>query len=264
MEFLLDNLPLNHPLLSTLLFTNPSVQHDLREKLESGDSKWMEAPGIPPHIDLFRKLDDQQKSIDALPGILEKRMEKVLEEKSVAAGNITREFLRLKIRSILQDVGLQRAQSIEPAHEDSRETRGVFCWLRWFGDIRRGYPPYQSTSSDDLDTPNKKATLSEWSMLMRHIICGIEEKTGLPMPAIRDEAQAVELFNTGYQTLKLKPSKRERRVTQIKLTTVLRLVREAESSRTRILPFTPRKRQKPANERCASNATERPTAQTCD
>ncbi|OWZ15907.1 hypothetical protein PHMEG_00010378 [Phytophthora megakarya] len=47
---------------------------------------------------------------------------------------------------------------------------------------------------------HKKATLLEWSMLMRHIICGIEEKTGLPMPAIYDEAQAVELFNTGYQT----------------------------------------------------------------
>ncbi|OWZ03854.1 hypothetical protein PHMEG_00024346, partial [Phytophthora megakarya] len=138
--------------------------------------------------DLFRKLDNQQKSIDALPDTLEKCMEKVLEEKGVAAGNITRELLRLEIRSMLQDVGLQRAQSIAPAPEDS---------------------------------------LSEWLMLMRHII-------------------------------------RKRRVAQIKLTTVLRLVREAESRRTRNLPFTPRKRQKPANERCASNTTERPTAQTSE
>ncbi|ETK88687.1 hypothetical protein L915_07090 [Phytophthora nicotianae] len=121
-EFLLENLPTNHPLLSTLLFTDPSVRHALGGMLEVGDSKWMETTGIPPHIDLYRKLDSQQKSIDALPDMLERRMERVLEEKGVAAGNITRELLRLEIRSMLEDVGLQRAQSIAPAHEDSTAT----------------------------------------------------------------------------------------------------------------------------------------------
>ncbi|EGZ25211.1 hypothetical protein PHYSODRAFT_486064, partial [Phytophthora sojae] len=77
-NFVLDCLPINHPLLVSTIFTNPSVLDDLREH---GDSKWMEGTGIPPHIELYKKLHNQQKEIDALPGILEQRMEKVLERK---------------------------------------------------------------------------------------------------------------------------------------------------------------------------------------
>ncbi|KUF79168.1 hypothetical protein AM588_10000108 [Phytophthora nicotianae] len=63
--------------------------------------------------------------------------------------------------------------------------------------------------------------------MMRHIINGIEKDLRKPMPAIRDEVHAIELFKIGYNTLELKPSKRKRRNAQIKLTTVLRLIREA-------------------------------------
>ncbi|OWZ10148.1 hypothetical protein PHMEG_00017045, partial [Phytophthora megakarya] len=94
--------------------------------------------------------------------------------------------------------------------------------LWWFGDDRRDYPPYRSISSTDLDTPKTKATLSEWSILMRHIINCIEAEMGSPLPPIRDLAHAIELFNMGFKTLNLKPSKRKRRTTQIKLTTVVR------------------------------------------
>ncbi|OWY90750.1 hypothetical protein PHMEG_00040979 [Phytophthora megakarya] len=52
-----------------------------------------------------------------------------------------------------------------------------------------------------------------------------ETKTNAPIPDIRDESHAIDLFNMGYQTLRLKPSKRKRRANQIKLKTVLRLPR---------------------------------------
>ncbi|KAG3132663.1 hypothetical protein C6341_g22814 [Phytophthora cactorum] len=114
--------------------------------------------------------------------------------------------------------------------------------LWWFDDQRRGYPPYNGISSDDLDTTKKEATLSEWSIMMRHIVNGIEDKLHVPMPSIRDESHAIDLFKTGYEMLKLKPSKRKRRIDQLKLTTVLRLVREGEVPRGRVLPFKARKR----------------------
>ncbi|EGZ04699.1 hypothetical protein PHYSODRAFT_535844, partial [Phytophthora sojae] len=50
-DFLLDCLPINHPLLVSTILTNPSVLDDLREH---GDSKWMEGTGIPPHIELYK------------------------------------------------------------------------------------------------------------------------------------------------------------------------------------------------------------------
>ncbi|KAF1779766.1 hypothetical protein GQ600_12834 [Phytophthora cactorum] len=46
--------------------------------------------------------------------------------------------------------------------------------------------------------------------MMRHIVNGIEDKLDVPMPSIRDESHAIELFKTGYGMLKLKPSKRKR------------------------------------------------------
>ncbi|OWZ08853.1 LOW QUALITY PROTEIN: hypothetical protein PHMEG_00018539 [Phytophthora megakarya] len=235
-------------------------------KLEYSETSWMKASGIPPHIELYKKIDKQQQSIDALPSMLEKRMENVLERKGVAAGNITQELLRSEKESLLKDIGLHRSNETEPAAISSSPARTYYTWggkfhrlpkqfefpsidplsvwrLWRFGDTSRDYPPFKGILSDDLDTPKKKATLSEWSMMMRHIINAIEEQTHQTLPEIRDEAHAVELFNCGYSMLKFRPSKRERRSTQIKLTTALRLICEADRSTTRSHQFKSRKRQ---------------------
>ncbi|OWY97053.1 hypothetical protein PHMEG_00032510 [Phytophthora megakarya] len=66
-EYLMVTFPSEHPLLSTLLFAKPTILQDLRLKLEYSEPSWMKASGIPPHIELNKKLDKQQKSIDALP-----------------------------------------------------------------------------------------------------------------------------------------------------------------------------------------------------
>ncbi|OWZ16684.1 hypothetical protein PHMEG_0009481 [Phytophthora megakarya] len=78
-EYLMATFPSEHPLLSTLLFAKPTFLQDLRLKLECSETSWMKASGIPPHIELYKKLDKQQQSIDALPSMLEKHMENVLE-----------------------------------------------------------------------------------------------------------------------------------------------------------------------------------------
>lgn len=80
---------------------------DLQLKLEDGTAERMQPTGIPPYIELHKKLDKQQQSIYTLLSILEQRMEQVLERKSVAAGNITRQMLRDEIQSLLAEVGLR-------------------------------------------------------------------------------------------------------------------------------------------------------------
>ncbi|KUG01951.1 hypothetical protein AM587_10001959 [Phytophthora nicotianae] len=249
-EYLQQNMPTNHPLLSTIVFTSVSVFHSLQEQLQLGDSSWMHPTGIPPYIELYKKLDKQQQSIDLLPDKLEQRMEAILEKKGVAAGNITRDLLHEEIRALLEEVGLQKEKPAALSTLSTAQTRYYHTWggkfhvlpkdfafpsidplgawiLWWFGNPELNYPPYKGIPSDDLDTPQKKVTLSEWSVMMRHIINGIEKDLRKPMPAIRDEVHAIELFKIGYNTLELKPSKRKRRNAQIKLTTVLRLIREA-------------------------------------
>ncbi|EGZ25517.1 hypothetical protein PHYSODRAFT_438801, partial [Phytophthora sojae] len=195
-EYLQQHLPATHALLSTHLFTSPTVLRTLEGQLVAGESLWMRPTGIPPYIELYKKLDQQQRSIDELPGKLEQRMEHVLEKKGVAAGNITRELLREEIRSLLDEVGLHQRPSINavvpapvPVHQyhvwggkfhvlprefsfPSIDPLGAWM-LWWFGNPKLKYPPCKGIPSDDLDTSQKKATPSEWSIMMRHIMNGI-------------------------------------------------------------------------------------------
>lgn len=265
-----EYLPANHPLLSILIFTNIIALSAVKQQLEHGESKWMQPTGIPPYNELYKRLVRQQESIDTLPDKLEERMEQVLEKKGVAAGNITRELLRSEIKALLVEVGLRANVSADDTAPMSNRVRNYHTWggkfhvlprefgfpsidplgawmLWWFGNPMLSYPPFKSIPSDDLDTPQKKATLSEWSIMMRYIINKIEEKTSAPMPDLRDEAHAIELFNIRYDALVLKPSQHKCRTDQLKLTTVLRLVREVRrngSSESRSTPVQRCKRLK--------------------
>ena len=57
------------------------------------ESPVMRPSGISPHVELFRKLDKNYNSILSLPGIILEGVGKILEEKGIQAGNVTREFL---------------------------------------------------------------------------------------------------------------------------------------------------------------------------
>ncbi|ETL40315.1 hypothetical protein L916_08476 [Phytophthora nicotianae] len=174
---------------------------------------------IPPYIELYQKLDRQQESVDELTSRLEERMERVLEKKGVAAGNITREMLREEIHSFLNEVGLQRSMASPTLQTRPAPSRQYHLWggkfhvlprefsfpsidplgawmLWWFGNPNLNYPAYKGISSDDLDTPQKKAMSSAWSIMMRHIINGIEDRIGSPMPEVNDEKHAIDLFKS--------------------------------------------------------------------
>ncbi|OWZ07300.1 hypothetical protein PHMEG_00020321 [Phytophthora megakarya] len=74
-HILISTLPSTYELLSASVFTNPNILNELRAKM--------------------------QVSIDTLPNVLEQRMGKVLEEKGVAAENITRAILCEEIKFLI-------------------------------------------------------------------------------------------------------------------------------------------------------------------
>ncbi|OWZ02616.1 hypothetical protein PHMEG_00025797 [Phytophthora megakarya] len=111
LDFLVRTLLDNHALLSTSIFADLALQHELVTNLDSGQCTWMEHTGIPPHIELYKKRDKQQEPIDAFPTDLSKEWKKVLEEKYVAVGNITRSILPEEIKSLLTEASVQRTAS---------------------------------------------------------------------------------------------------------------------------------------------------------
>ena len=80
-EFITENMR-GHAILSTPLFCNPGMRLYLQSILISGfESAVLRPSGIPPHVELFRKLDKNYKSIISLPQIILQGVGKILEDK---------------------------------------------------------------------------------------------------------------------------------------------------------------------------------------
>ncbi|KAG6945527.1 hypothetical protein JG688_00016509 [Phytophthora aleatoria] len=200
--------------------------------------------------------------------------ELVIYEKGVAAGNITRDVLEQTIRQILEEAGVGTTASAKEHSEHQQESsRNVHFWggkfhflpakfefpsadplaawmLWWFGNSTLGYPPLYRVTSRDLSSRHKASTLSEWATFVRHVTTEIESETGSAMPKIRTEAEAEKLFAIGINRLKLLPTIRARRGSQLQVSMFLRLVREAKkvaNPNARSVPFRKRKRVKPGN-----------------
>ncbi|KAG6948702.1 hypothetical protein JG687_00015310 [Phytophthora cactorum] len=100
--YLQETLPPSHPLLSTALFRDTTMLTDMSESLSIGDATWMTPTGIPPHVKLYKQLQNVQRSIDNLPPVLLDGMSTFIESKEVVAGNITRGLLESTIESLLE------------------------------------------------------------------------------------------------------------------------------------------------------------------
>jgi hypothetical protein len=198
---------------------------------------------------LYKKLDNIQNSIDRLPPVLIQGVGTLLEEKGVAAGNITVQLLEDTMKKLFMTVGLSNAQHSQTGGNNEGRRRMVHCYdgrlhlvpksfkfpevgvfgawkLWWFGDESKGYPPLRRIRSHDLPN-NLQKTFSDWSVMMKHIITTITS-SGVTIPDEVTEEHAVELFGIGMRNLRLAPSSRKRRFEELSLSTVLRLVRQAK------------------------------------
>ncbi|KAG2768786.1 hypothetical protein JG687_00015097 [Phytophthora cactorum] len=125
----------------------------------------MKATGIPPHVELYKQLLQVQASIDKLPPVILQGISNLIEEKGVAAGNITKQMLETTIESLLERVGLAHTEyptatttvssmngenvyyyegkfHLLPQTFEFPRTGPFGAWmLWWFGDKSRGYPP---------------------------------------------------------------------------------------------------------------------------
>ncbi|OWY97643.1 LOW QUALITY PROTEIN: hypothetical protein PHMEG_00031781, partial [Phytophthora megakarya] len=170
--------------------------------------------GIPPHIELYKQQEDTNKAVNDLPAILFDGFSKLLEEKGVAAGHITKSVLENTIRQLLAKTVL-RGHGNLPCEDEATNSpqQSLYFWnnkflylpenfefpsiypltawkLWWFGNASLHYPPLRNISTIDLSTKRKASTFSEWSIFMKYLTQAIEEETGLPIPKQMSETQA--------------------------------------------------------------------------
>ena len=104
-DFLHSTLPADHAFRFTPLFTDKDLLSSLRNVLVSGyESPYLVATGIPPHVEVYKLLEKNERSISKMPTLIMNGIAQVIEDKGVKAGHITRDILESVLKSALSKI----------------------------------------------------------------------------------------------------------------------------------------------------------------
>jgi hypothetical protein len=242
-------LPSKHPLLGTFIFREPNVLIRLGELVTISDSDFI-------HVQLYKQQQLTHDAVERLPSILLSKMENLIEEKGVCAGNITHDLLKTTIRDLVRDLGLGLSFSTTPEPDSTLASNEFLlhhwggrlhilpedfefpavdtytAWkLWWFGNKSKKYPPFKSINTCDLSSRRKQQTYSSWKVMMQYLIQSIKDATNKPISDKPTEKEIEKMYDIAKRHLPIEHatrSKRKRRSTQLKMVTALRLIRESK------------------------------------
>ncbi|KAJ8561846.1 hypothetical protein ON010_g7833 [Phytophthora cinnamomi] len=269
-EFLRKTLQLQHALLSSFVLRYPDILNRFNVMLSTGSSSWMRATGISPHVELFQQHQETHRALSQLPGVLLDGFATLREEKCVGQQNITRENISSTIRDLLQEAGLWRAhEEIQQMTARSDPCNIVYHWksdgrfhrmpeafifplldalsvwcMWWLGHPAAGYPPFRALQPSDFTKSNRK-TFSEWTVLVRHIVAGVEASTGQSMQKPSSQQAADDLYRVGMTNISLKQPRHGEKQRPDRAITTLRRIRQAiqeANPEVRPVPFRTRNR----------------------
>lgn len=269
--FLCKNLQPQHALLSSYVFRYPDIMSRLTGMLSMDQSSWMRATGIPPHVELFQQHLETRRAVNQLPDVLLDGFATLLEDKCVGNQSITRENISSTIRDLLQEAGLWRAHEAIQQRTTASSDPGsiVYHWksdgrfhrmpeafvfpqldalsvwrIWWLGHPAAGYPPFRALQPSDFAKTNRKM-FSEWTVLVRHIVAGVETGTGQSMQRPTSQQTADELYHLGMANTALKLPRNTEKQRPDRAVTTLRRIRQAiqeANPEARRMPFRSRKR----------------------
>ncbi|KAH9148505.1 hypothetical protein AeRB84_008162 [Aphanomyces euteiches] len=274
-NYLATTLPHQHTLLSTYLFTDPDLASKLRSKIIYGSSTNVIQPtGIPPHVELYRKLDAARQQILDLPDSIIQGIGRLLEEKGVMAGNITREIMEQMLAKAIQTLTNQcrpsvcenRGSTINqespkyplyqwgnklhvlPESFDFPNVDVFTAWnLWWLGNPMQNTIPYKKIQLVDLSTQAKKNALAEWKFLIEKGLCHhLKVNCNFELDGVvsrSDVLSSFELLKPFIDSIVSHSTRRQvRRPSQLKVMTMARLFREMVGPKTH-RPFAKRVRR---------------------
>ncbi|KAF0742039.1 hypothetical protein Ae201684P_008889 [Aphanomyces euteiches] len=131
-EFLTAELPSNHQLLSTLVFTDIALLSCLRLQVKTHSDEIFPT-GIPPHIAIHSQMENAQKTIQEIPALVAKAIEQLLEEKGIGSGNLTKTILEETLANAIRSI-----TSLNPPRVEEQASRDVqLTMFNWGGRWRR-------------------------------------------------------------------------------------------------------------------------------
>ncbi|ETV78485.1 hypothetical protein H257_08009 [Aphanomyces astaci] len=235
-NFLIGSLPPHHALLSTSLFTNPDLFASLTTIVISGStSSCLRANGIPPYVEMYRKLEKNEVILTSMPAKILDGVRRIVEDNGVTAGNITRSVLESSIASALSFIQ-QSNSAMSPAQQLPIDSQPLI-------------------DTQDLTTRAARNMFYEWKFVLEKLTDHFVSVSGRNMALNPSEQEVSTSFDTARglfdQLCGETSAKRVRRDGQLKITTLVRLLRQLEPSKT------PRvfKKRKRSEQRAGSQST---------
>ena len=265
-EYLRCNLPEDHPIFNTSLFSEWSILSELKRKVMCGiDSPYLKATGIPPHIYLTKEIHHLRaiikKNSQLVENLGENVASQVMEQIQEARGGMSISTLKETLALCLEEYGMFRHESeeregnhIEQQSPSSslQEWRRILphnivlpmgsvleAWQHWccgkqnneFGEV--GYPPLRLVHPSALKDKNMRKRYSDLKYLMKKIEINAKEKGIFTQRSTVDEAN--NIFGQCEDVLdELHTCNRSgRRLSQLSWITVASIVRKAEKNRVR-------------------------------
>ncbi|EGZ15245.1 hypothetical protein PHYSODRAFT_286285, partial [Phytophthora sojae] len=96
----------------------------------------------------------------------------------------------------------------------------------WLGHPAAGYPPFRALQPSDFTKTNRKM-FSEWTVLVRHIVAGVEASTGARMQRPTSQRVADDLYQLGIAHVPMKPPTHAAKQRPERAVTTLRRIRQA-------------------------------------
>ncbi|RHZ32693.1 hypothetical protein DYB31_008890 [Aphanomyces astaci] len=106
-DYVVDTLPAKHIVFGTPIFRQPLMIEALKAELATTNQR-LQPSGIPPYIEVYRLLEHQGSSIDAMPRSIVDQMRGMLDERDVTHGTITSVLIKQTIVDALQVLGVGR------------------------------------------------------------------------------------------------------------------------------------------------------------
>ncbi|ETV63760.1 hypothetical protein H257_19309, partial [Aphanomyces astaci] len=171
--------------------------------------------------------------------------------RDVTSGNTTRQFLESTLSNLVSQLGTRPAQPTEappvasngllftwggrlsklPMGFEFPAVDAAMAWrLWWLGNDRSGHPPYRFIVPLDLESTKQRKVLSDWKFMMGKFT-GVCQDAGMSMPIHPTEDDVSRLFVPIAVYIRTvcdaAPRKRTRRVTQLRLVSLIRTLRNA-------------------------------------
>lgn len=252
-DFLVSSLPLNHPLLSTPLFADVSMLARVRPFLTTS-STLLHPTGIPPHISIHARIEDIYQLLTAMPIEIKSLVESLFKDYGGSAGYLTRNVLEETLTNVLRSMNGANSSSSsrDSENENVAHQPTLYNWggrwrrlpetfvlpaadlntawrLWWLGSSSSHSTPFRLIKTFDL-TQKQAKLLSDWRKAMKSLIANVGEGQIHQLESKPSYQLVADVFSRAISSfsdcLSQTPLGRTRRVSQMKLTTFVRLTRD--------------------------------------